>query len=79
MHLCSTLDRLAKHESKEEPYAHHAPLEGTRGITEAEGHMSLSKGAEGTGKCGFLLILWCNVDLEVSSVAIQKAVMGLTS
>ena len=52
---------------------------GTRGIAEAEGHPSVSKGAEWTGKCGLLLILWCNVDLEVSSVAIQKAVMGLTS
>ena len=79
MHLCSTLDRLAKHESKEELYAHDAPLEGTRDIAEAEGHPSISKGAEGTGKCGLLLILWCNVDLEVSSVAIQKVIMGLTN
>ena len=56
----------------------HAPLEGTRGIAQAERHPPIGKSAEEAGECGFFLILRSNSNLHITRKTIKETMVRFT-
>ena len=56
----------------------YAPLEGTKGIAQAERHPPISKSAEWVGECGLFLILSSNSNLHITKKTITETVVRFT-
>ena len=67
-----------KHTQKITENTNHAPLEGTRGIAQAERHPPIGKSVEGAGECGLFLILKSNSDLHITRKTIEETVVRFT-
>ena len=54
--------------------AKHAPLKGSRCVTKFKQHPTIGESGEWASEYGFLLILWIDFDLIITTILVKKAI-----